>query len=285
MTNTLKKSLFPVLMAFISTQIQAQYYTTGDFDRISKATLGFGLNTYIGDLRRLSDSRLQAGLSTSLAYEYLVTSKIAIRGSLSLYTIKADDALSPLPENRNRNLSFKSNNAEFAVQALYYLFRHPHTGYKDRAFANPYFHLGIGITTNRPTATLAGKKYKLRPLRTEGENYGSMALIIPVGAGVNLLVTQYVDLQLELQYTLALTGYLDDVSTSYLDPASFTNPIAAQLSDRRPELKLNPARAGTDRGNRGKDAYFRFGFRLGYYLPKSLYGKSSINCKRIKKTR
>lgn len=284
--GTLKKSLFLALMAFISTQTQAQHYTTtGDFDRISKATLGFGLNTYIGELRRLGDSKLQAGLSTSLAYERLVTSKIAIRGSLSLYTIKADDALSPLPKNRERNLSFKSNNAEFAVQALYYRFRHPHTGYKDRAFANPYFHLGIGITTNRPTATLAGKKHKLRPLRTEGKDYGSLALIIPFGAGVNLLVTRYIDLQLELQYTLALTGYLDDVSANYHDPASFTNPIAAQLSDRRPELKLKPAPAGSARGNGGKDAYFRFGFRLGYYLPKSLYGKSSMRCKRTKKTR
>ena len=286
MTGTLKKSLFLVLIAFISTQTQAQHYTTtGDFDRISKATLGFGLNTYIGELRQLSDTRLQAGLSTSLAYEHLVTSKIAIRGSLSLYTIKADDALSPRSEDQQRNLSFKSNNTEFAVQALYYRFRHPHTGYKYRAFANPYFHLGIGITTNRPTATLAGKQYKLRPLRTEGKDYGSLALIIPLGAGVSILVTRYIDLQLELQYTLALTGYLDDVSANYPDPASFNNPIAAKLSDRRPELKLAPATAGSARGSGGKDAYFRFGFRLGYYLPKSLYGKSSINCKRTKKTR
>ena len=274
------------LLVCIGSLTQAQHYTTtGDFDRISKATFGFGLNTYIGELRRFNDSKLQAGLSTSLAYEHLFTDKIAIRGSLSLYSIKAADSLSFLGDNRQRNLSFKANNVEFVVQALYYRFRHPHTGYKDRAFANPYFHLGLGITTNKPKTTLAGTEYELRPLRTEGIDYGSIALVVPVGAGVNFFITREIDLQLEVQYTLALTGYLDDVSANYRDPSSFADPIAAQLSDRRPERGLDPAPAGTARGNGGNDAYLRFGFRLGYYLPKSLYGKSSIRCKVTKKTR
>ena len=281
----IKKAFFLALMIFIGAQTQAQHYTTtGDFDRISKASIGFGLNTYLGEMRRFNDN-LQAGLSTSLAYEHLFTDKIAIRGSLSLYTIKAADSLSSLGDNIQRNLSFKSNNVEFVVQALYYRFRHPHSGYKDRAFANPYFHLGMGITTNRPTATLAGTEYELRPLRTEGIDYGSVALVVPVGAGVNIFITRYIDLQIELQYTLALTGYLDDVSANYRDPSSFADPIAAQLSDRRPELGLDAAPAGSARGDGGNDAYLRFGFRLGYYLPKSLYGKSSIRCKVTKKTR
>lgn len=274
------------LLVCIGSLTQAQHYTTtGDFDRISKATFGFGINTYIGELRRFNDSKLQAGLSTSLAYEHLFTDKIAIRGSLSLYSIKAADSLSALGNNRQRNLSFRANNVEFVVQALYFRFRHPHTGFKDRAFANPYFHLGLGVTTNKPKATLAGTEYELRPLRTEGIDYGSLALIVPVGAGVNFFITREIDLQVEVQYTLALTGYLDDVSGNYRDPSSFADPVAAQLSDRRPERGLDPAPAGTARGTGGNDAYLRFGFRLGYYLPKSLYGKSSIRCKVTKKTR
>lgn len=282
----IRKSLFLALLLSFCAIAQAQHYTTtGDFDRISKASFGLGINTYIGELRRFNDNKLQVGLSTSLAYEHLFTDNIAIRGSLSLYSIKAADSLSVIGANRQRNLSFKANNVEFVVQALYYRFRHPHTGYKDRAFANPYFHLGLGITTNKPKATLAGTDYELRPLRTEGIDYGSVALVIPVGAGVNFFITREIDLQVEVQYTMALTGYLDDVSTNYRDPSSFADPIAAQLSDRRPELGLDAAPAGSARGEGGNDAYLRFGFRLGYYLPKSLYGKSSIRCKVAKKTR
>ena len=264
----------------------AQHYTTtGDFDRISKVTFGLGVNTYIGELRRFSDNRLQAGLSASLAYEHLFTDNIALRGSLSLYNIKASDSLSFIVSRRERNLSFDATNFEFVVQALYFAYRHPYTGYKDRAFANPYFHLGLGVTTNRPKAELAGTEYELRPLRTEGVDYGSLALVIPVGVGVNIFMSKNVDLQLEVQYTLALTGYLDDVSANYRDPSSFADPVAAALSDRRVELGLDPAPAGSARGTGGNDAYLRFGFRLGYYLPKSLYGKSSIRCKVAKKTR
>lgn len=282
----IKKALMAVAMLCIGIAAHAQHYTTtGDFDRISKVTFGFGLNTYIGDLRKFRENKFQSALSTSLAYEHLFTDKIAIRSSLSLYTIKAADSLSVAASQKQRNLSFKATNFEFVVQALYFRFRHPYSGYKDRAFANPYFHLGLGVTTNKPKAELAGTEYELRPLRLEGVDYGSVALVVPVGVGVNIFVKKNVDLQLEVQYTMALTGYLDDVNANYRDPSSFDNSVAMDLSDRRVELGLDAAPAGSPRGNGGNDAYLRFGFRLGYYLPKSLYGKSSIRCKVTRKAR
>ncbi len=284
----IRRSLLLLTVLFISAICQAQRYTTtGDFDRISKVTFGLGVNSYIGELRRANDPKLQAGLSASVAYEHLFTDNIALRGSLSIYSIKADDRLSAIRARRERNLSFKATNFEFTAQALYFAFRHPPSGYKDRAFANPYFHLGLGVTSNKPKAELNGEEFELRPLRTEGVDYGSLALIIPVGFGVNVFINRNVDLQLEMQYTLALTGYLDDVSGNYRDPSSFGDPTspAALLSDRRVELGLDPAAAGSPRGDGGNDSYIRLGFRLGFYLPKSLYGKSSIRCKVAKKTR
>lgn len=284
----IRKSLLLLTVLFISVLSQAQHYTTtGDFDRISKVSFGLGLNSYVGELRRTTDTKLQAGLSASLAYEHLFKDNIALRASLSVYSIKADDALSTLRARQVRNLSFKATNFEFVAQALYFAFRHPASGYKDRAFVNPYFHLGLGVTSNRPKAELNGEEYLLRPLRTEGVDYGSLALVIPVGFGINIFVNKQVDLQLEMQYTLALTGYLDDVSGNYRDPSSFGDPTspAALLSDRRVELGLDPAVAGSARGDGGNDSYIRFGFRFGFYLPKSLYGKSSIRCKVAKKTR
>lgn len=270
-----------------------QYVTTGDFDRLSKASIGLGVNTYFGELRRGRDPKLQLGASVSLGYEHLFTDKIAIRTSFSIYKIQADDSLSSLPDNRVRNLNFKATNMEFVVQAMYFAFRHPPSGYKDRAFANPYFHLGVGFTSNNPKAELRGTDYKLRPLTLEGVQYGGLALAIPVGAGVNFFLSRNVDLQFDIQYTLALTGFLDDVSTVYRDPASFsdTNGVDAVtlglLSDPRAALTppVEPVAAGTARGDGGNDSYLRIGFRLALYLPKSLYGKSSIRCKVTKRTR
>lgn len=270
-----------------------QFVTTGDFDRISKASIGFGLNTYIGELRRISDSQFQSGASASIGYEHLFTDNIAIRTSFSVYRIQADDSLSPIAANRQRNINFKAVNVEFVAQAMYYAFRHPRSGYKDRSFINPYVHLGLGITSNNPKTSVNLTDYKLRPLALEGVQYGGIALAIPFGVGTSIYVSRYVDIQFEVQYTIALTGYLDDVSGVYRDPSSFsdTNGVDATtlgiLSDPRVTLAtpLPPVSAGTPRGDLSNDAYMRFGFRIGYYLPKSLYGKSSIRCKVVKRTR
>ena len=282
----MKKTLYILFCFFLIVPLYGQQYvSTGDFDRLSKASIGFGLNSYRGELRSTTDANLQAGLSVTLGYEHLFTQNVAIRTNFSLYNIKAADEKSRLPDKRDRNLSFEATNFEVMVQAMYYAFPHPRAGYLNRTFVNPFFFIGAGVTTNNAKAEFNGVKHKLRPLRTEGKDYGSLAVVIPIGAGLNFAIARNWDFQVEAQYNMALTGYLDDVSGVYLDPVSFTDNVAAALSDRRPELGLSPAEAGSPRGDGGNDGYIRLGFRLAYYLPKSLYGKSSIKCKVVKKTR
>ena len=46
----------------------------------------------------------------------------------------------------------------------------------------------------------------------------------------------------------SFTDYLDDISTVYLDNTSFTDPIAAQLADRGPEISEELRPAGAKRG-------------------------------------
>ncbi|NVJ47743.1 MAG: hypothetical protein HWE07_11470, partial [Cytophagia bacterium] len=107
-------SLLMLLAICLQFTVRAQQYvTTGDFDRLSKASFGFGVNTYFGELRKATDPKLQLGLSTGLAYDHLFTDKIAIRIGLSIYNIHADDSLSERPEDNIRNLNFKATNVEF----------------------------------------------------------------------------------------------------------------------------------------------------------------------------
>jgi hypothetical protein len=283
-----KKGLLVTAVFFIiNASFAQQYVTTGDFDRTSKISFGASFNVFNGELREVADPNIQGSLGFTLGYEHFLRSSknISLRGNLSVYSIKGSDELAPVPERESRNLSFKATNFEFTLQALYHLRPLPSSGYKDRAFLNPYVMLGAGVTSNNPKAELNGVEYKLRPMRLEGEEYGSLAVVIPVGLGLNFFLNRLVDFQIEAQYNMALTGYLDDVSTVYRDPISFADPIAAQLSDRRPEISLPPAAAGDPRGAGKNDAYFRIGFRLNYYLPKSLYGKSALRCIINKKTR
>ena len=282
-----KGFLFTVAFFVINLSFGQQYVTTGDFDRTSKASFGVSSNIYNGELREITDPKIQVGLGFTLGYEHFLksTRNISLRGNLSIYSLKGSDALAPTQERESRNLSFKATNLEFTVQALYYFQPLPSSGYKDRSFVNPYFMLGAGITSNNPTAELNGSDVKLRPLKLEGQEYGGLAIVIPVGMGLNLFLNRTMDFQIEVQYNMTLTGYLDDVSGVYRDPISFSDPIAAQLSDRRLEIGLPAAAAGDLRGNGKNDSYLRLGFRLNYYLPKSLYGKSSIRCVINKRTR
>ena len=69
------------------------------------------------------------------------------------------------------------------------------------------------------------------------------------------------------------TDYLDDVSNQHVDPASFSDPIASALADRRPELGLPAVPAGTQRGNPSDDdGYFLFTVKVEYYLPDDFFG-------------
>ena len=177
------------------------------------------------------------------------------------------------------------------------MFRHPRSGYRDRAYMNPFIHLGFGVTSVNPkqelkTGSNAGT-YKMRQLRIEGEQYGTLAMVVPVGIGFDFFVSREVDIQIDFTYQTAFTGYLDDVSGVYRDQSSFTDtngiPAAtlAQLSDPRTILdpSVDAVDAGTPRGDGSNDGFFSIGFKIGYYLPKSLYGKSSIRCRVVKKTR
>lgn len=290
-----RSKIFLILILSITfSQVTAQrFVSTNSFDRLSKVTFGVGMSTYFGELRRPADPGLKASLTFGLGYEHLITDNIALRTQLSLYTIKADDASATLAEQRERNLNFKATNTEFILQGMYYFFRHPAKGYRSRAVLNPFLHLGLGVTSNNPIQTLNGTEYQMRSLSIEGQQYGKIAFMVPIGFGFDILISKNFDLQFDVQYNYTFTGYLDDVSGVYRDQASFTDtdgvPAAtmALLSDPRTALTppVAPLPAGERRGNGTNDSYLRASVKLAYYLPKSLYGKSSMRCRVIKKTR
>jgi len=160
-----------------------------------------------------------------------------------------------------RNLSFNSNVWELAVQGDFNFFRFMpgEPGYN----FTPYVTFGIGVFNYDPFAMLAGQKYFLRPLNTEGQGsslypdrkpYGSMAFSIPLGFGFKYCINESINVGFEIVHRVTGTDYLDDVSTTYVDPSIFPplpngSPSPAYLlHDRSYELGEPIGIPGRQRG-------------------------------------
>ena len=189
---------------------------------------------------------------------------------------------------KERNLDFRSNIWEAYTAAeffpLMYLKRND-VEYAPRL--RPYVFAGIGVYHFNPQGSLTdqnGNKtwHFLHPLRTEGEGfaeyptrkqYALTQLNIPFGGGLKYKLTEKVNLGLELLYRKTFTDYIDDISTTYVNKASFNKNLssteaymALRLFDKAPSSAGRSA-AVQKRGNpKQNDTYFSVALKLGIRL-------------------
>ena len=193
---------------------------------------------------------------------------------------------------KQRNLDFKSNIWEiygaFEIFPLSFLHRNDED-YDPRL--KPYGFIGGGIFHFDPKGSITdangGKTwYKLHPLHTEGQGfaeypekkpYSLTQFNIPMGLGVKVKVSERITLSPELLYRKTFTDYIDDVSTTYIDPDLFDvhlSPqdaaIARKIHDKTVGIVtpgVNRYEPGTQRGqSKNMDAYFSFVLKLGIKL-------------------
>jgi hypothetical protein len=211
-----------------------------------------------------------------------------ISGEDNLIDTKGRDEL----YRKQRNLDFRSNvfEAYLAAEVFPLIFLNQNDpDYKPRL--TPYGLIGIGYFHFNPQGSLTdanGKKtwYYLRPLHTEGEGfpeypdrkeYSLSQINIPMGVGLKYYISDRVNVSLEILLRKSFTDYIDDVSTSYIDPNLFDKylspkdaAIARQISDKvfaivNPGLSRNSP--GTQRGNpKQNDSYFTTFFKLGFRI-------------------
>lgn len=227
-----------------------------------------GISTYFGDLKQSYD--LWAKPSLGLGVNYRAGRHITVRGEVNWYRISGADSLNEARYTiYDRNLSFRSDNFEVNVAALYYLFnKYSRT---NRPILNPYVFAGIGFTTNNPKALYEGEWVNLRKLQTEGVSYSSVLLTTPVGLGLSYHnLFPGVDVSIEGGMRYVFSDYLDDVSTVYKEESTFENPLAYELSDRRDEFIERTGREPRNksmnyRGNpSNKDWYFISALKVTY---------------------
>lgn len=254
---------------------EAQSFYTFRKNRNVIATVGLNTSTYYGDLKDDSDL-IDAKPSLSLGLMTNITPSFYLRGEFSWITLSGRDAESAEDGKTRRNLSFTSGNYELAFTGVVNLFPHRGRFYQRPSF-NAYVFGGVGAMYFNPKGELNGQKYALAPLQTEGVKYSRIALVLPYGGGVKKKISPFINLALEAGWRKTFTDYIDDVSTVYVDNASFTDPIARQLADRRPEIGLPVQAAGKKRGEpSNKDAYMLLTLKVEYYLPYQLGSQRKI---------
>lgn len=266
----------------ITLEISAQSFYNARKSRDLIASFGTGATSYFGDLNDPGDI-INPDFNANLGLQYFFNNRIAARAELSWFQLSGDDAKSDNEGRIKRNLSFSSNNYEFNLVGIVNAFEYGPRFYQRPVF-NVYGFAGLGLIYFNPKAELDGKKYALQPLETEGVSYSRVAPVLIYGGGIKYMINPFFNIALEGGYRQTFTDYLDDVSTQYKDNNSFTDPIAKQLADRRPEIGLSIKEAGSKRGEpANNDGYFIMNIKLEFYLPPDLLSFGSDKRRRSPK--
>jgi hypothetical protein len=305
--NLVGKPLLILLCIFFFTKSYAQHLIFGGNNVNIEAGLNFGPTFFLGDLggnagkgtRFLKDlnfplTKLMKGAFIAIHPNEWLGFRVAaqytyIEGRDNIIDTKGVDEL----WRKQRNLDFRSNMWEVygAIEIYPTMLFNKYEDYDP--FVKPYVFVGAGIFHFDPEGSYTDVNgnttwYKLHPLHTEGEGfpqypdkkpYALTQLNIPLGGGLKFKLSERVNTCVELLYRKTFTDYIDDVSTTYIDPNDFylnlspTNAaIAAKVSDKTKGIVtpgVNRYPPGTQRGNsHNMDAYFSFvakiGIRLGY---------------------
>lgn len=241
-------------------------------DRNFLVSVGTGTATYKGEMVNPGDfGRLRPNVA--FGAEYYMNSRLSLRAELTYFQLRGSDKDAD-DDRWERNLSFKSGNVELSVMGAINLSPMGIRFYQ-RSALNFHAFAGIGVLYFNPKAELNGKTYALQPLQTEGKKYSRIQPVIPVGVGARIRLDPFFNILVEGGYRFTFTDHLDDVSRRrYLPTSSFTNPIAAQLADRRPEIGTqpdNPTQVGVRGNPKENDGYVILNVTLQYYLPKLVF--------------
>jgi Domain of unknown function (DUF6089) len=270
--------VFSCTLLLSASRLQAQeVIQEGEFG------VGVGAGHYFGDIN--TKARLNAAkVSATAFFRKNFGNYIALRVGASFAQLGYSDQYNTHnPYMYARNLSFNTKVWELTLQGDFNFFRFM-PGEPEYSFT-PYITFGAGVFNYDPYAYLRGRKVQLRPLGTEGQGstlypdrkqYSSMGICIPFGGGVKYSLNDRINIGFEVLHRFTNTDYLDDVSTTYVNPSIFTpnpdgSPSDAQLLyDRSYELGepigvINKARGGSKQKDQFVTAMFHLTFNLQSY--------------------
>ena len=237
-----------------------------------------GVAHYFGDLNPNSAFN-RPKVAAGIFFRKQINNYIGIRLSGDYALLGYSDVYSSNPVQATRNLSFNSNVWELSLAGDFNFFEF-HPGFEGYNFT-PYVGLGVGVFSFDPYAYLAGQKYLLRTLGTEGQGsaaypnllpYNPLAISIPFTLGVKYALSAKTNVFAEFTYRFTNTDYLDDVSGLYAPDAFPTLPDGSPspaflLQDRSYETGSSIGIKGRQRGNgKQNDAFATLKVGLSFNL-------------------
>jgi hypothetical protein len=235
-----------------------------------------GLAAYNGDLTDKYFPKKETNGALGVTLNYELQDKIMLRGGITYSVVGGADRYSSKPDLVSRNLAFETSIWEFSAVGEYYF-----NNLYERRYS-PYVFGGLALFRFNPYAYNSGNKVFLRPLSTEGEGlaaypdrktYSLTQLAIPFGGGIKYAINDVWRIGLELGFRKLFTDYLDDVSTTYIDPNDLLaakGQLAVDMSYRGDELAggsaTYPAKGYLRGSSKYKDMYYFLGLHLTYRL-------------------
>lgn len=246
---------------------------------------------------------------THFGFAYKIGFKTVWKNDITYGFLYGNDKYTKEAFRNNRNLHFRSPLFEMASVVEYYIFpekegaKYTLSGYRLRPVKKsilqmfssgkinvyPYLYTGIAYYHFNPqakypdsgsVASMRNSWVKLKPLKTEGQgiiptrnDYSLNQLAIPFGIGVKYYLNMYYAVSFEYGFRLTFTDYIDDASTTYVDPKILRDNIggeqgklAAYFSNpNNHNLGSSITYAGQQRGDiRDRDAYM-FAKVTAYY--------------------
>ena len=181
-----------------------------------------------------------------------------------------------------RNLSFRSNILEGSVEAEFYPLIWLSKTNTVRWF-DPFFSIGLGAFHFNPQAKLNDEWIDLQPLHLEGQGfseypdrkpYSLTQFYIPYSLGAKYYLNDSWSISGSLLWRRTFTDYIDDISTTYIDPVLFDKnlpgpkaALAKQLYSRSlTPWKVKPNVAKADQ--RDRDSYVTLLVTVSYVMAK-----------------
>lgn len=237
------------------------------FEQSREFGLVGGTAYYIGDINPYQHfgGTLHPGFGAM--YRENLDKRWSIKGQVFYGMVQATDADAQDAWRQNRNLSFRNEIIEGSVTVELNYFDYQIGNRKNPI--SPYLFAGIGFYSHKPQAEYRGRWYELQPLGTEGqgttegdEPYSLNGFCLPFGAGVKANLFSIVAISLEWGMRKIYTDYLDDVSTTYANPAVLAEEngelsmILGNRSESFPEGL--DSYAGLQRGDPGRNDWYAF---------------------------
>ena len=261
---------------------------------------GFGATQFNGDLGGGATEGIDysmkdidwpsTGINAMIGFRYRFHPSFATTTKLSYFTLKGDDKLSEESIRNARNLNFKTGVFElqqriewiaFSVEKFSPTYSLPGKAKGKNKNQQYYLFTGLGAAYFNPKAEYNGKVYNLRELKTEGQDkpYSPITLTIPMGVGVRFGLGTSWRFGIEASYVKTFSDYIDDVSTVYADPNSFSDPVTSILSNPS-DLSVTVGNgfnwfgAGYQRGDsKQKDAFYQLNFVITRNITYKDYGR------------